>query len=148
MYKRQPHDGAAGGDPTIDEASNSALPERATQGSQLQSRRRTRRHRHGKSGKAKRPASWSNRKRIASALTQDISCVEDWDEEIEEEARRNRAAAAAAEAATIQLPESEEENWDAPEAQTDPGNGLTWDEMIPKDPVSYTHLTLPTTPYV
>ena len=37
-----------------------------------------------------------------------------------------------AEAATTQLPESEED-WDAPEAQTDPGNGLTWDEMIPKD---------------
>ena len=30
-------------------------------------------------------------------------------------------------------PQSEEEDWDAPEAQTDPGNGLTWDEMIPRD---------------
>ena len=25
------------------------------------------------------------------------------------------------------------QDWDAPEAQTDPGNGLTWDEMIPRD---------------
>ena len=32
-----------------------------------------------------------------------------------------------------QSPEPEEEDWDAPEAQTDPGNGLTWDEMIPRD---------------
>ena len=28
---------------------------------------------------------------------------------------------------------SASEDWDAPESQTDPGNGLTWDEMIPKD---------------
>ena len=26
-----------------------------------------------------------------------------------------------------------EEYWDAPEAQTEPGNSLTWDDMIPKD---------------
>ena len=62
-------------------------------------------------------------------------CIRDrvWDADIEEEARRNKAAEEAAEAAATQLPESEEEDWDAPEAQTDPGNGLTWDEMIPKD---------------
>ena len=34
---------------------------------------------------------------------------------------------------TTALPSEEEEDWDAPEAQTDPGNGLTWDEMIPRD---------------
>ena len=44
-----------------------------------------------------------------------------------------RQAEEAAEAAATQLPESEEEDWDAPEAQADPGNGLTWDDMIPKD---------------
>ena len=25
------------------------------------------------------------------------------------------------------------EDWDTPEAQTEPGNSLTWDDMIPKD---------------
>ena len=53
--------------------------------------------------------------------------MRDWDAEIEEEARR------AKEAKETAAPQSEEEDWDAPEAQTDPGNGLTWDDMIPRD---------------
>ena len=117
-------DRSPGGDTARTQTGNGAHHQRAPQGGQQQSRRRTRRHRNGKSGKAKRPASRSNHKRISSAITRDISCVEDWDAEIKEEALRNRAAAEAAEAAIAQLPESEEEDWDAPEAQTNPGNGL------------------------
>ena len=62
-------------------------------------------------------------KRVASSITQDVTDVELWDDEIEEQERLEKER------------EKDEpvEDWDAPEAQTEPGNGLTWDEMIPKD---------------
>ena len=98
-------DGSTGGDPTRTQTGNSAHHQRAPQGGQQQSRRPTRRNRNGKSGKAKRPASWSNHKRISSAITRDVSCVEDWDAEIEEEARRTKEAAETTETVTAQLPD-------------------------------------------
>ena len=67
---------------------------------------------------------YKRQKQLSSSIARDVSCVEDWDAEIEEEARRARETAAQ---------QSEEEDWDAPESQTDPGNGLTWDEMITWD---------------
>ena len=103
---------------------DSAYPRRTPQGSQPPSRRQTRRYRHGKSWKAKRPAGWSNHKRLSSSITRDVASVEVWDEEIEEQARLAKEADAQ---------QSEDEDWDAPESQTDPGNGLTWDETITRD---------------
>ena len=77
-----------------------------------------------RSWKAKRPASWTNHKQVASSITQDVSSVELWDDEIEE--REHLAQEKEQEKAAS-------EDWDAPESQTNPGSGLTWDEMIPKD---------------
>ena len=45
------------------------------------------------------------------------------DDEIEEKDKEEREKDAT----------PKEEDWDTPEAQTKPGNGLTWDGMIPKD---------------
>ena len=45
-----------------------------------------------------------------------------WDNETEERERLKK-----------EREKDKPEDWDAPEAQTDPGNGLTWDEMVPKD---------------
>ena len=50
--------------------------------------------------------------------------MELWDDEIEERERLAKEK---------EPEQAESEDWDAPEAQTDPGNGLTWDEMIPRD---------------
>ena len=61
-------------------------------------------------------------KRVASSIARDVSSVELWDDEIEE---RERLAQ--------EQEKSASEDWDAPESQTDLGNELTWDEMIPKD---------------
>ena len=61
-------------------------------------------------------------------MARDVSCVEDWDAEIEEEARRGKETKETA------AQQSEEEDWDAPEAQTDPGNGLTWDCLLYTSP--------------
>ena len=63
---------------------------------------------------------------VASSITRDVAEVELWDDEIEEREHLEKEH---------QEREKDEpmEDWDAPEAQTEPGNGLTWDEMIPKD---------------
>ena len=80
------------------------------------SRRRTQRHHHGKSGKTNHPASWLNpHKRVASSITRDVADVELWDDEIEERGRLEKE----------REKDEPEEDWDGPEAQTEPGNGLT-----------------------
>ena len=66
----------------------------------------------------------TNHKRVASSITRDVSDIELWDDEIEEKERLDKEK---------EQEKEESEDWDAPEAQTEPGNGLTWDEMIPKD---------------
>ena len=77
--------------------------------------------------KAKRLASWRDgNKRIESSFHQDIADIDLWDDEIEEKEKEEREKDA-----TSATPK--EEDWDAPEVQTEPGNGLTWDDMIQKD---------------
>ena len=77
--------------------------------------------------KAKRLASWRDgNKRIESSFHQDIADIDLWDDEIEEKEKEEREKDA-----TSATPK--EEDWDAPEVQTEPGNGLTWDDMIHKD---------------
>ena len=117
-------DGATGGHPPLPQTANSPRPRGTPQSRQQQSRRRTGRFNHGKPWTSKRPPSWSNHKRVATSLARDVTSVELWDEEVEKEEQL---------AIQTKPEDTESEDWDAPEAQTDPGNGLTWDEMIPRD---------------
>ena len=69
---------------------------------------------HGKSWKAKRPASWTNHKRVASSITRDVSSIPLWDDEIEERERLAKEK---------EQEKAESEDWDAPEAQTEQATG-------------------------
>ena len=69
--------------------------------------------------------SWRDiNKHIESSLHQDVTDIELWDDKIKEKEKEEREKDAT----------PKEEDWDAPEAQTEPGNGLMWDDMIPRDP--------------
>ena len=59
-------------------------------------------------------------------MNQDVADVELWSDEIKERERLEKER-------QEREKDEPEEDWDTPEAQTEPGNGLTWDEMIPKD---------------
>ena len=62
-------DGGPGGHTALPQAGDKSCSRGASQGRQQSGRRRTRRYHHGKSWKAKRPASWTNHKLVPDLPT-------------------------------------------------------------------------------